>query len=438
MNYQKYLGLLKEAVAYKSISTDAVYQPEVEKMVSFLENLYKTHGFTVTVARGYDNPIIIASYVVSPEAKTVLIYGHYDIQPADISDGWETDPYGLTEKEGRIYGRGAVDNKGQFMIHTATVFDLIEAGKLKYNVKFMIEGNEETGSPHITQFMHDYAETLKSDFALISDGEITAGIPTLETGFRGGFNSTTTVVTSTTDLHSGLFGGAVPMASLVLSEMLGKLFVNGKVTIPGFYDDVLEIAPEDIENNRRIPFTLEEYKNLSGAKELTSLDGYDFYTQVGLRPAVVITGMQSGYVGEGYRNSVPSKAVAKINFRLVKNQNPEELAKKFAEYMKQLAPSYADVTVEYSDPYDGIKLNTNNEYVEKARGILAEVYGTEPIFKYCGGGLPIVTLIDDIFKIPQVLLPLANEDCRMHAVGENYRVDLIEKGLRFSEAFLGE
>lgn len=438
MNYQNYYKLLKDAVSYKSISTDATFLPDIEQMVRFLEQLYKQKGFAVTVARGFDNPIVIAQYEVSPEAETVLIYGHYDIQPADKNDGWDTDPFELSTKDGRIYGRGSVDNKGQFLIHTAAVFELIEKGNLKYNVTFMIEGNEETGSPHITQFMQEYSQKLKADFALISDGELTAGIPTLETGFRGGFNSTITVTTSTTDLHSGLFGGAVPSATLVLAELLSKLFdEKGKVTIPGFYDDVLEISEEDIQNNLRIPFSEEEYRSLTGTKQLVSVDGYDFYTQVGLRPAAIITGMQSGYVGEGYRNSVAATATAKVNFRLVKNQNPEEVAKSFAVYMQSLAPRYADVRVEYSDPYEGIKLKTDNKYIEKARTVLSEVYKAEPIFKYCGGGLPIVTLIDELFQIPQVLLPLANEDCRMHAVGENYRVDLIEKGLQFSESFLG-
>lgn len=437
MDIQKYKDLLAKIIPFKSISTDPVYKGEIEALVTYMSTLFTEKGFKVDVATGYDNPIIIARYEHDSALRTVLIYGHYDVQPAEISDGWTHDPFTLSEQNNRLVARGAVDNKGQIMIHIATIFDLIEKKNLGYNVVFMIEGNEETGSPNISKFMSDKKNLLKADFALISDGEITSGLPTLETGFRGGINTTVTVTTSTTDLHSGLYGGAVPSASSVLVDMLSKLMDStGKVLIPDFYKDVDPVSPEMISNNTSIPFSEEDYKYLSGTKKMTCVNNVDFFTQTGLYPAVIVTGLQSGYTSVGYRNSIPSVAVAKINFRLVKSQNPEQIAEQFKTFIQSITPDYADVKVEMTEPYDSIKLDLNNEYIEKAKLAINKAFGVMPIYKFCGGGLPITNLINELLGIPQVLVPLANEDCRMHAVGENYTIGLIDKSLAFSEEFM--
>lgn len=437
MDIQKYKLLLTKLISFKSISTDPIYKPEIDALVAHLSGMFSEKGFKVEVVTGYDNPIVVARYETDPTLKTVLIYGHYDVQPADISDGWTNDPFTLSEQNNRLVARGIVDNKGQVMIHISTVFDLIEKDNLGYNVVFMIEGNEETGSPNISKFMYEKKDLLKSDFALISDGEITSELPTLETGFRGGFNTTVTVTTSTTDLHSGLYGGAVPSASSVLTNILEKLMDGtGKVLMPGFYKDVDPVPTDILANNASIPFSEEDYKYLSGTNKMTCVNNVDFFTQTGLYPAVIVTGLQSGYTGVGYRNSVPATAVAKINFRLVKSQNPQAIAEQFKTYITSIAPDYVDVKVEITDPYDGIKLDLNNEYIEKAKRAVKLTFGVDPIYKFCGGGLPITTLINDIFGIPQVLMPLANEDCRTHAVGENYTIGLINKALAFSEEFL--
>jgi len=271
---------------------------------------------------------------------------------------------------------------------------------------------------------------------MISDGELTANLPTIELGFRGGFNLTLTVTTSSTDLHSGMFGGAAPSSAHELAKLIAGLYdKDNQITIPGFYEGVDEITDEIRANNERIPFSEEEYQKLSGAKGRLGEPGYDFYTQTALRPTIQVTGIKSGYTGDGYRNSIPASSTAKINFRLVLHQDPNAVIKLFTDYVKKAVPDYVDVVVEPSDPYDGIKLSPDSEYIKKAYQTLEEVYGRQPLYKYVGGGIPVVTYFNDLMGIPTVSVPLANEDCYMHAANENFTLDCLEKGLAFSQKF---
>jgi acetylornithine deacetylase/succinyl-diaminopimelate desuccinylase-like protein len=435
LNMDKYKKLTREFIAFKSISTDAQYKDEMRSTAQWLKMLFEKYNFNVELAEGYGNPIVIAHYEADPSFETCLVYGHYDVQPADVADGWDSDPFELTERDGRLFARGAIDNKGQVMVHISNILDLIEEDLLKYNIKFMIEGNEETGSPDMERFMHDYTDKLKADFTMISDGEQSGDNPTMSVSFRGGFNSTLIIKSSTTDLHSGLFGSAVPSSSTVMSQALAGLWDNqGRVTIDGFYDDVLEIDNSELEKNSKREFDLK----VSGTKQLLTEPGYDFYTQVGLRPAVIITGIQSGYTGQGYRNGVPAQSMAKINFRLVKNQDPQKIMELAKQHFKNILPDYVDYTYETTDPYDGVKLDINNDYVMKAESIMQDVHNKEVLFEYSGGGLPIVTYFDEIFKVPQVIANLANEDCGMHAPNENFDIDTLEKAMRFSREFFGK
>jgi len=432
----KYKQLLPGYIKNKSISTDVAFKDGILGTVEWLRTQFTEGGFDVTVVEGYDNPIVVASYVADPSYKTCLIYGHYDVQPADLSEGWDSDPFVATERNGRFYCRGAIDNKGQNLVHVVSIIDLIKAGKLGYNVKFMIEGNEETGSPNLEQFLKDKKDLLQADFVMISDGELTANLPTIELGFRGGFNLTLTVTTSSTDLHSGMFGGAAPSSAHELAKLIAGLYdKDNQITIPGFYEGVDEITDEIRANNERIPFSEEEYQKLSGAKGRLGEPGYDFYTQTALRPTIQVTGIKSGYTGDGYRNSIPASSTAKINFRLVLHQDPNAVIKLFTDYVKKAVPDYVDVVVEPSDPYDGIKLSPDSEYIKKAYQTLEEVYGRQPLYKYVGGGIPVVTYFNDLMGIPTVSVPLANEDCYMHAANENFTLDCLEKGLAFSQKF---
>lgn len=431
-----YRDLLKEFISFKSVSTSKDYQKDIKKTVEWLSQLFEDHGFEVEIIEGYDNPIVLAKYKVSEDYETALIYGHYDVQPASKEDGWDSDPFELSEKDGRLFARGVVDNKGQVAVHIKTIFELIEKGILKYNIKFFIEGNEETGSPNLADCIRDKKDKLGCDFVMISDGELTSGHPVIEAGFRGGFNSTLKVVTSHKELHSGIYGSASPCASHELVKFLEKLHkVDGSVAISDFYKNVDEIEDKILKMNQNMPFDLDEYKKLSGTQALLTENDYDFFTQVGLRPAVIVTGIESGYTGDGYRNSIPPVATAKINFRLVKSQKPDQIVKLFRNFVKSELPEYVDYELDVADPYDGVKLDLDNQYIELAEDYLNKAFNKKVLKKFCGGGLPIVTLFDEILGVPQVLAPLGNEDCNMHAVGENYRTDVLEKALKFSEMF---
>lgn len=442
IGYTTYKALLPEFVAFPSVSTDSGHKDDMTKTADWLKQTFEKEGFEVSVVEGYGNPIVVAKYTIpnaDESTERALIYGHYDVQPASEHEGWHADPFTVTEKDGRLNARGVIDNKGQVLVHIATVFELIKARKLAYNVTFMIEGDEENGSEKLGAFIENHKDLLEANFALVSDGEITQGMPTIELGFRGGLNTTLTVRTSHTDLHSGLFGGAVPNAGLTLNKFVAKLHDDeNRVTIPEFYDDVDPIDAEVSKANAALPFDENEYKERTGTKTLDTEPEYDFYTQTGLRPAVEVIGMELGYTGEGYRNAIPSWARVKLNFRLVASQDPEKIAEDFKVYARKNIPDYADVEIDMATPWKGIKLNIDNTYIGRAKHILETVYDTKVLFKYCGGGLPIVTSFHDQLGIPQVLVPLANEDCNMHAVNENFLISQLEKSLQFSETFFSK
>jgi acetylornithine deacetylase/succinyl-diaminopimelate desuccinylase-like protein len=433
----QYKKLLQEAVRFQSVSTDSQYQEQIKQMVDWYKNLLEQNKFSVQVMTGYDNPIIIGSYAANPEYKTCLIYGHYDVQPANKNEGWDKEPFELAENNGRLIARGAIDNKGQNLVHLVSALELIKQGKLGYNLKFMLEGNEETGSPHLEKFIQDNQEFLKADFIMISDGEISGNVPNLEVAFRGGFNSTLTVMVGSQDLHSGLYGSAAPNAIHELTKVIASLYdKENKIAIPGFYDNVLPITQEILDNNKTIPFSQEEYQRITTRKAMLVQDNYDFYTQIGLLPAIEVSGIQAGYMGQGYRNAIPGQASAKINFRLVKNQEAQQIIELVKKHIRAVLPEYADFEFITSDPYQGIVLDVNNEYTQKAKAILESVWAKPAILKYNGGGLPITTYFGQVLKIPQVLIPFANEDCNMHGANENFDLAYLEKAISFSQRFL--
>lgn len=436
---ETYKKILSDFIAFKSISTDPQYKPDIQALVEYLNTLFSTKNFSVEIIGGYGNPILIAKYNVSAESETCLIYGHYDVQPAEFADGWKSEPFTVEERENRLYARGIVDNKGQTLIHIATIFDLIESGKLKYNITFMLEGDEETGSPYLEKFVTENKEKLTCDFYMISDGTVLGNNPVIESGFRGGLNTTLRIRTASSDMHSGMYGGAVPNSAHVLSTFLSKLIDEyNRVQIPGFYDAVEEVPEEIIKNNKSVPFSLQELERITGVKKVVKDDRFDYYTQVALRPTAQVTGIQSGYNGVGYRNSIAAESTVKVNFRLVKNQKPEDIQKLYEQFIKDNLPEYATYTLEAVDLYQGVKLNLDSPYIQESKMLLEECFGADCYYLFSGGGLPIVTYFDAILQVPGLLLPLGNEDCNMHALDENFDISILAKGLRFSERFFSK
>lgn len=432
--FTEYKKLLSDFVKFESVSTDPIFKPKIRETANWLKETFEENGFSVHIIEGYGNPLVVAHYTVHQLLKTCLIYGHYDVQPASKEDGWKSDPFTLRQTSTRLFARGAVDNKGQIAIHMATIFSLIRNKILNYNVTFLIEGDEESGTGDIAGFLKENRKLINSDFVLISDGEITSCYPTLEAGFRGVLNATLTVETSDRELHSGLYGGAVPNAAHELAVLLDKLFdeENYTVSIPGFYDNVPDVSKVQMNETKNLPFSLSNIKNVTGIKNLLLEKGHNFHTQTGFRPTMQVTGLSSGYTGNGFRNSVPHNAIAKLNFRLVPEQNPKEIAKKIDTYIKKISPKHAKVTFKAGESSKGVRLNVINEYSGNVKNIMEKVYKKKVLVKHCGATLPIVTEIDTLLGVPQILAPLANEDCRMHAVDENYAIDHIKKGLELS------
>ncbi len=433
-----YKKLLAEFIPFKTISTlDST--KEVEKAVKWLESLFSQSGFETKIVRGFDNPVIISSKDINPDYPTVLIYGHYDVQPASIEE-WGTDPFSLRDDGKRIYGRGVSDNKGQMLVHLVNVLELAKDEKLKFNVKFLIEGNEETGSPNIGKLLEKYKTELKNDFILISDSSMIQNHPTIELSLRGTFNTTLTIRTSDRDLHSGLFGGSVPNASHVASEFIANLFEDGKINYKEFYKDI-ETVEEDL---RKVAFSIPmedvNFKRLTGTKKMTVEKGENFFSQVGLRPTIQVTGLESGYTGNGYRNSVPSFAVLKFNFRLVPNQDPEKVLIDFKNYVRSALPNYVEFEFSLPESTEGsvkpIRLVPGNNYHKKAEKLLSEIHKKQLYYDFNGATLPIVVDFQNILKSDILMVALANDDCNMHAVNENFDLQSLKKALQFSNQFL--
>lgn len=432
---------MEPLLAFRSVSTDKQYQKEIDHLVKWLSQKFEDHDFKVQSIEGYGNPLLVAEYQVSAQLPTVLIYGHYDVQPAEIEEGWESDPFRLAVRQNRVFGRGIVDNKGQVGVHIATVFKLIDQNKLRYNVKFLLEGDEETGSGNMEGFVSNYQDLLAADFVLISDGEVVAGLPVMERGFRGSFNSTLTVRTAKMDVHSGMFGGALPNAALELSKVLVRLGDNIPSADVQRYPLAIGCAKPDlktIQEHQRLPFSQAELTKNTGAKAYFVSGNLDFYSQVTLLPALEISGIQTGYNGEGYRNSIPATATAKINMRTAPSQDPGQVQDVLKDLIGSFMPDYVHWDLEFDSSASGVEIDVDNKYAQRAREILTEVYGQQPYLKNVGGTLPIITLFARMLDVPQVVVPLANEDCGMHSPNENFELKHLEKALVFSEKFLGK
>lgn len=433
---QLYTNILTKLIALRSISTDTAFKPDINNTAQVLAELFTEHGFTVQTITNYGNPIVVAQYTVSNAAETALVYGHYDVQPADVVEGWQSDPFTLTERERRLYGRGVVDNKGQFAVHMATIFELIATKKLQYNVTFVIEGEEEIGSQNFEQFLKENIELLSADFCILSDGETINDMPAIDASFRGIVNIKLTATTAKKDLHSGLFGGSVPNAALELSKLLTAIVDSeGVVRDERFYEGVIQPNEQIITNNKQVIERSLDPATVSTTKILHGLMGHDYITRRAMYPSFEITTLKAGYLQEGFRNAVPHTATAKVNVRLAPNQHPTTVFKNLQAILQDVTPAYVDVDIQMETGSIGVILDVEREGYATVHTLLSEVYGADAVYNYNGAIIPLVGLLDRILHIPVYSVGLANEDCNMHAVDENFRIDLIKKGLEFSKRF---
>jgi acetylornithine deacetylase/succinyl-diaminopimelate desuccinylase-like protein len=437
--YNTYKQLLKKFISFKSISTDEKFSKDLENTAVWISEYLKSSGMETKLLRAsVGNPVVFASYNARKDLETVLIYGHYDVQPAKKSDGWSKEPFSLTEKKGRLVARGVVDNKGQILAYMVTVAELIKSGKLAYNVKFLIEGNEESGSGELEEILRKYKNELECDFVLISDGELTNGMPTIEVSLRGGFNATLKYKTGKTNLHSGIFGGAIPNAAHELMKFFAKLYDDeGAVSFEKFYENTNLPSEEELKRNKRLSKNA-DIKSIAGVNTLCLPKGRDFFTQTGLFPTIQITGIQTGYTSQGYANIVPAESEARLNFRIVASQSPAKIAKNFEKFVKENTPKYVEYSLTFGGLHHPIKVNMDSIYLERVENKLEEIYKSPVARKNVGGAIPFVADVKKILGADTMLVPFCNEDCNMHGINENFEIKLIKKSLMFAGKFLSE
>jgi len=437
--YDEYKKNLTQLLAQQSISTDTSFVSGIAGAVSWLKNYMEANGFTVEAVEGYGNPIVVAKLVVDEKNETFFVYGHYDVQPANKEDGWESDPFTLTEKDGKLIGRGVVDNKGQFMIHLTSIIVLKNAGKLSKNIVFVVEGDEETGGGGISRLFKDRPELFKADQYIISDGEMPYK-PVITASFRGTFNMTVKVTTAVNNLHSGLYGAAAPSATVVAAKLVAGMFDDSnRITLKGFYDQDLVPNVEEMQLCKDMDAVKTSTLGQTGVKKWFTGKNGSFCETVGFTTMIVPSGITGGYTGNGYSNIVPATAFIKLNTRLAANQTVATVQKMIKEYFEQNTPDYATAEiVDVQSDNEPIKVDINSPMHKKSIALLEEVYGDKVLIDFCGATLPIVIDIKRVFGVDPVLISLANDDCNMHGVNENYDIGLIKKGLELGERLFGE
>ena len=377
------------------------------------------------------NPMVFAQKTVNPEAKTVLIYAHYDVMPAEPLELWKSAPFEPEVRDGHIWARGADDDKGQSFIQVKAFEYLAKNGLLTHNVKFIFEGEEEIGSPSLEAFCQDHRELLQADVILVSDTSMLgADLPSLTTGLRGLAYWEIEVTGPNRDLHSGHFGGAVANPINVLCQMLARVVdVDGRITVPGFYDDVEEVPQAERDMIAHIPFDEENYKAAIGVKELFGEKGYSTLERNSCRPSFDVCGIWGGYTGEGSKTVLPSKAHAKVSCRLVPHQDHHKISQLFADYIQSIAPATVQVKVTPMHGGQGYVCPITLPAYKAAEKGFEKAFGRKPLAVRRGGSIPIISTFEQVLGIKTVLMGFGLESNAIHSPNENMPLDILRKGI---------
>ena len=377
------------------------------------------------------NPLVYAEYMVDPAAPTVLVYSHYDVMPAEPLELWNSAPFEPEVRDGRIWARGADDDKGQGMIQVKAFEYLVKQGEMKHNVKFIFEGEEEIGSLSLGAFLEKHRDLLKADIILVSDTSMLgADLPSLTTGLRGLAYWEVEVTGPNRDLHSGHFGGAVANPINTLCKMLAQVVdEDGRITVPHFYDDVLPVPDAERDMIAHIPFDETAYKAAIGVDELQGEAGYSTLERNSCRPAFDICGIWGGYTGEGSKTVLPSKAYAKISCRLVANQDPEKISQLMADYLEKIAPRSVKIKVTPMHGGQGYVCPITLPAYQAAEKGFAKAFGKQPLAVRRGGSIPIIADFERILGIKTILMGFGLESDAIHSPNENFRLDIFRKGI---------
>lgn len=437
-NKQRFLDELIELLKIPSVSADPAYNQDVlntaDKVAEFLHSA-GADNVEVCETAGY--PVVYGEKIINPELPTVLVYGHYDVQPADPMELWESGPFEPVIKkteihpDGAIFARGSADDKGQFFMHVKAFEAMNKTNQLPCNIKFMIEGEEEVGSSSLGEFVKNNKEKLQNDIILISDTEIISNDqPSISVGLRGLSYVEVEVKGANLDMHSGVYGGAVPNPINILCDMISKLHDENKhITIPGFYDGILELTEEERAEMSRIPFNLENYKKSIGIADIHGEKGFTTLERTSIRPTLDVNGIWGGYTGKGAKTVIASHAYAKISMRLVPGQDPDRVTQLFVDYFPTLAPSSVEVKVIPHHGGHAYVLPTSDKGFRAAKKAMTQTFGKEALATRGGGSIPIVALFEKELKSKSVLMGFGLNSDVIHSPNENYGLFNFYKGI---------
>ncbi len=446
-NKDRFLDELFEIIRIPSVSASTEHRHDMHSAAELIkENLLRAGLDRAEIMPTSGIPVIFGEKTVDPALPTVLVYGHYDVQPAEPLDLWKSGPFEPEIRDGKIYARGADDDKGQLFMHFKAFEVMNKTGMLTCNIKFMIEGEEEIGSPSLKEFCRKNTELLKADIILVSDTTMIApDIPSITVGLRGLSYLQVEVTGPGRDLHSGLFGGAVANPVNILSRMIASLTdENNRITIPGFYDDVEEVSKAERAEMEKAPFDLTEFKESLGITEVDGEKGYSTIERTGIRPSLDVCGIWGGYTGEGAKTILPSKAFAKVSMRLVPNQNSKKIDKLFEDYMLSIAPETVRVSVKSLHGGQGYVAPIDTPAYRAASKAIGETFGKIPVPTRSGGSIPIISDFEEVLGIKTILMGFGLESDAIHSPNESYPLFNFFKGIEtiplfykyFTEYFL--
>ena len=431
-NKERYLDELLQLLRIPSVSANSEHKKDMIKCAEMVKNsLIQAGADKATLFETDGHPIVYGEKLTDPSWPTVLVYGHYDVQPADPLELWNSGPFDPVIKDGKIYARGACDDKGQFYMHVKALESMVANKNLHTNIKFCIEGEEEIGSPNLAKFVKTNKELLKADVVLISDtAMISMDTPSIDTGVRGLSYIEIEIIGPNRDLHSGVYGGAVANPATILAKMIASCHDEyNRITIPGFYDDVLESSPDERKLMAQAPFDEEAYKKDLGINSTYGEEGYSTNERTGIRPTIEVNGIWGGYTGEGAKTVLPSKAFAKISARLVPNQSSEKITAILLSYFKSIAPNGVQVNVHehhggepYLTPIDSTGYKAAAKAIEKT-------FGKLPVPVRGGGSIPICSLFEQELKLKIVFLGFGLDSDNLHSPNEKYDIVNFYKGI---------
>ena len=438
-NRDKYVEELKAYLAIPSISALPQHAGDVKRCAEWTADEMRRIGMeNVKLVETPGYPVVYGDWLHAEGAPTILFYGHYDVQPVDPLDLWESPPFEATVRDGEIYARGSADDKGQVFMHFKAIeAHLTQNGKLPCNIKVILEGEEEVGSANLDNFVKGHKDELKADVVVISDSPMfDRGIPSICYGLRGLVYFQIDLRGTKSDLHSGSFGGAVANPAFVLANILAQMKDRGgHVKIPGFYDDVRPLTEAERDQWKRLPFNEKRYAKELGAPRLWGETGYSTLERVWARPTFEVNGILSGFTGEGAKTVIPAVAMAKVSMRLVPNQDPDKIAQLFEDYVTKVAPKTVEVKVTRMHGGKPWMTDFDNKYVQAAGRAIKQGFGQEPVFNREGGSIPVVATFQEILGLPSVLFGVGLPDENAHAPNEKLDLGNFHGGI-IASAFL--